>query len=93
MVAPSPIGFEALHPAVQYHVVNSLRWPGLRPLQEAAVAPLLAAGVPLVLIVALFDHPGFDSDGFAVLGLPLHGNGGDFVAGEEPGGVCPPPSE
>lgn len=34
-------GFERLHPAVQYHVVNSLGWPGLRPLQEQAVAPLL----------------------------------------------------
>lgn len=34
-------GFERLHPAVQYHVVNSLGWPGLRPLQEQAVGPLL----------------------------------------------------
>ena len=33
--------FELLHPAVQYHVVNSLGWPGLRPLQEQAVAPLV----------------------------------------------------
>lgn len=33
--------FERLHPAVQYHVVNSLGWPGLRPLQERAVVPLL----------------------------------------------------
>lgn len=33
--------FELLHPAVQYHVVNSLGWPGLRPLQEQAVVPLV----------------------------------------------------
>lgn len=33
--------FDLLHPAVQYHVVNSLGWPGLRPLQEQAVAPLV----------------------------------------------------
>ena len=30
-----------LHPALLYHVVNTLEWPGLRPLQEAAVAPVL----------------------------------------------------
>ena len=34
--------FERLHPAVQYHVVNSLGWPGLRPLQERSVDPILA---------------------------------------------------
>jgi len=34
-------GFEGLHPAVQYHVVNSLGWPALRPLQEQSVAPIL----------------------------------------------------
>ena len=33
--------FDRLHPAIQYHVVNSLGWPRLRPLQEQAVAPLL----------------------------------------------------
>lgn len=33
--------FELLHPAVQYHVVNSLGWPALRPLQEQAVLPLV----------------------------------------------------
>ncbi|CAM3450312.1 DEAD/DEAH box helicase [Nocardioides dubius] len=31
-----------LDPAIEYHVVNSLGWPGLRPLQEAAVAPIRA---------------------------------------------------
>lgn len=34
--------FDRLHPAVQYHVVNSLGWPGLRLLQERSVAPILA---------------------------------------------------
>ena len=34
--------FERLHPAVQYHVVNSLGWNALRPLQEATIAPVLA---------------------------------------------------
>ena len=31
-----------LDPAIEYHVVNSLGWPGLRPLQQAAVAPIRA---------------------------------------------------
>lgn len=31
-----------LDPAIEYHVVNSLGWPGLRPLQEAAVGPVRA---------------------------------------------------
>ncbi len=35
-------GFDLLHPAVQHHVVNSLGWRSLRPLQDAAVAPILA---------------------------------------------------
>lgn len=34
--------FDRLHPAVQYHVVNSLGWPGLRLLQERSVPPILA---------------------------------------------------
>lgn len=34
--------FACLHPAVQYHIVNSLGWPGLRLLQEQSVAPILA---------------------------------------------------
>lgn len=38
---PKVTAFEQLHPAVQYHVVNSLGWPGLRPLQEQAVEPLV----------------------------------------------------
>ncbi|WP_101831128.1 DEAD/DEAH box helicase, partial [Frankia canadensis] len=34
---------------VVHHIVNSLGWPGLRPLQEAAVAPLLAGADALLL--------------------------------------------
>ena len=33
--------FDRLHPAVQHHIVNTLGWPGLRPTQQAAVAPIL----------------------------------------------------
>jgi ATP-dependent helicase Lhr and Lhr-like helicase len=34
-------GFERLHPSLQHHVVNSLGWRELRPLQEEAIAPVL----------------------------------------------------
>ncbi|ONH21851.1 DEAD/DEAH box helicase [Pseudofrankia asymbiotica] len=40
---------DLLHPVVLHHVVNTLQWPGLRPLQEAAVAPLLAGADALLL--------------------------------------------
>jgi ATP-dependent Lhr-like helicase len=33
--------FEHLHPAVQHHIVNSLGWRTLRPLQEESIDPLL----------------------------------------------------
>src|SRR4051794_40562058 len=33
---------ERLHPAVAHHLVNSLGWRSLRPLQEHAVAPVLS---------------------------------------------------
>jgi ATP-dependent Lhr-like helicase len=33
-------GFDRLHESVQYHVVNSIGWPGLRPLQSEAVLPI-----------------------------------------------------
>lgn len=42
-------GFDRLHSAIQYHVVNSLGWPGLRPLQEQAVAPLLDGNHALLI--------------------------------------------
>lgn len=40
---------DLLHPVVVHHIVNTLQWPGLRPLQEQAVAPLLAGADALLL--------------------------------------------
>ncbi len=34
-------GFDRLHPSLQHHVVNSLGWCELRPLQYEAIAPVL----------------------------------------------------
>ena len=42
-------GFDQLHPAVQHHVVNTLGWPGLRPLQSESIAPILAGEHVLAL--------------------------------------------
>lgn len=42
-------GFDLLSPAVQHHIVNSLGWPALRPLQEDAVAPLMRGDDALLL--------------------------------------------
>jgi len=39
----------SLNAALEYHVVNSLGWPSLRPLQQAAVAPVLS-GADCLLI-------------------------------------------
>lgn len=33
--------FDRLHPSLQHHIVNSLGWRTLRPLQEASIGPLL----------------------------------------------------
>lgn len=41
--------FDQLHPGLQYHLANTLRWNGLRPSQAQAVAPLLAGRDVLVL--------------------------------------------
>lgn len=41
--------FDALHPGVQYHLANTLRWNGLRPTQAGAVEPILAGRDSLVL--------------------------------------------
>ncbi len=38
-----------LNAALEYHVVNSLGWPSLRPLQQAAVCPVLS-GADCLLI-------------------------------------------
>jgi ATP-dependent Lhr-like helicase len=40
---------DALHPVVLHHVVNSLGWYDLRPLQAAAVAPLIRGDDALLL--------------------------------------------
>ena len=42
-------GFDSLHPVVQHHVVNTLAWKDLRPLQEAAIAPILRGDDALLL--------------------------------------------
>lgn len=42
-------GADLLHPAVLHHVVNTLGWPALRPLQEQAVAPVRAGTDALLL--------------------------------------------
>lgn len=41
--------FEQLHPSVQHHIVNSLGWRQLRPLQEQAISPLLDGQHALLL--------------------------------------------
>ena len=38
-----------LNAALEYHVVNSLAWPALRPLQQAAVAPVLSGSDCLLI--------------------------------------------
>lgn len=45
----APQGFPALHPLLQHHVVNSLGWPSLRPLQEESVRPLIDGEDALLL--------------------------------------------
>mgnify|MGYP003607843038 FL=1 len=41
--------FERLHPGLQYHLANTLRWNGLRPTQADAVGPILDGQDTLVL--------------------------------------------
>lgn len=41
--------FDQLHSGIQHHVVNTLGWPELRPLQEQAIAPILAGEHALLL--------------------------------------------
>ncbi len=38
----TPEPFDRLHPAVAHHIVNSLGWRSLRPLQAEAIEPILA---------------------------------------------------
>lgn len=41
--------FGSLHPALQHHIVNSLGWRSLRPLQEATIEPLQSGEHALLL--------------------------------------------
>jgi ATP-dependent helicase Lhr and Lhr-like helicase len=41
--------FDRLHPALQHHVVNSLGWTNLRPVQERCIGPVLDGDNVLVL--------------------------------------------
>jgi len=42
-------GVDRLHPGVVHHIVNTLNWPTLRLLQEAAIEPLLDGADALLL--------------------------------------------
>ncbi len=42
-------GGSSLHPVVLHHIVNTLGWPALRPLQAAAVEPILRGDDALLL--------------------------------------------
>lgn len=42
-------GFDRLSPIVQHHVVNTLGWPALRPLQDRAIDPILEGSDALLL--------------------------------------------
>lgn len=41
--------FDSLHPALQHHIVNTLAWQTLRPLQEEGIEAVLAGGHTLML--------------------------------------------
>lgn len=41
--------FDRLHPAIQFHLVNSLGWRSLRPFQLAAIGPILDGRDALIL--------------------------------------------
>lgn len=43
------MGFDRLHPSLQHHVVNSLGWSDLRPLQSEAIDPILDGSHCLLL--------------------------------------------
>ncbi|GAB3687946.1 DEAD/DEAH box helicase [Nocardiopsis oceani] len=38
---PGPSSLDLIHPTLAHHVVNTLGWPGLRPLQREALAPII----------------------------------------------------
>jgi ATP-dependent Lhr-like helicase len=49
MTTPAPDAAERLHPVLLHHIVNSLGWPALRPLQEGAIQPVLDGEDALLL--------------------------------------------
>lgn len=40
---------DSFHPLLRHHLVNTLGWPGLRPLQELAATPILAGEHALII--------------------------------------------
>lgn len=49
MTSPAPDAAELLHPVLLHHIVNTLGWPALRPLQETSIQPLVAGEDALLL--------------------------------------------
>ncbi|WP_280447663.1 DEAD/DEAH box helicase [Nocardia cyriacigeorgica] len=43
------MGFDRLDPSLQHHIVNTLGWPGLRPLQDEAVTPITTGADAILL--------------------------------------------
>lgn len=43
------MNLDSLHPVVVHNIVNTLQWPGLRPLQESAIEPLINGKDALLL--------------------------------------------
>ena len=50
-------GLDELHPVIVHHLVNSLGWPALRPLQEESVQPLLAGDDAVLLAPTAGGRP------------------------------------
>lgn len=65
-------GFDRLHPAVQHHIVNSLGWRGLRPLQDQSIEPVLDG--EHALLVAPTAGGKTEAAVFPVLSRMLAGN-------------------
>ena len=42
-------GFARLDPGIQHHIANTLGWPGLRPLQDEAVEPIVSGSDAILL--------------------------------------------
>jgi len=46
---PVTTGFDRLHPGVAHHVVNTLGWRALRPLQKRAISPVLDGSHAMII--------------------------------------------